>query len=123
MINFIKKYDELITTELCGEKYKHNKKNKRFNIAGTFDRKLITMLGEINLKVDKIKDKVEGKIFKPLLDFLEVEPYKNYQDDISFTCTDIATKNSYRDTEYISEIFFKKTMSPSTINRQVYRRW
>jgi transposase-like protein len=116
---FIDKYGEMITRELCGKKYKHYKKEKRYSRAGTSKRKIITMVGELDLQVDKIRDKKTGEIFKPLLRILGIEPYKNYQDDISFTCTDIATKNTYRDTQYILKNFFKKTISPSTINRRV----
>ena len=94
---FIGLFNEIITIGLCGEKYKRNKE-ERFKRAGNCRRKITTMLGESNITVDKIRDTETGEIFKPLLTALDIKPYKNYQDDISFTSTDIATKNTYRDT-------------------------
>jgi len=116
---FIRKLNGIITTELCGEKYRHDKKEKRYERAGKSERKIITLLGNLDLKIDKIRDKSTGEIFKPLPIILGIEPYKNYQDDITFTSVDIATKNTYRDTVYIMKNFLKKILSPSTINRQV----
>ena len=118
---FIEKFNEIITTELCGEKYKHDKKEKRYERAGKSDRKIITLLGELDLKIDKIRNKLTGEIFKPILPILGIKPYKNYQDDIIFTSADIATKSTYRDTVYIMENFLKKILSPSTINRQLIK--
>jgi hypothetical protein len=54
---FIIKYDDMVTTELCGEKYKHNKKEYSHEIAGKSDRKIITLAGELDIKVNKIRDK------------------------------------------------------------------
>jgi hypothetical protein len=76
-------------------------------------------VGELDLKVNKIRDKKSREIFKPVLDVLDVTPFKNIQDDISWASADIATKNSYRDTEYIMENYLKATLSPVTINRRV----
>ena len=115
---FIERFNEIITIGLCGEKYKHNKE-ERFKRAGNCERKITTMLGESEITVDKIRDTETGEIFKPLLTALDIKPYKNYQDDISFTSTDIATKNTYRDTKYILKNFMKKIISPSTINRRL----
>jgi hypothetical protein len=115
---FIVKYDELITTKLCGEKYEHNN-GKRNERAGNSKRKIITLLGEMDLKINKVRDALTGKIYKPLAQILGIESYKNYQDDVSFTFADIATKNTYRDTKYIMENFNKRSISPATINRHV----
>jgi hypothetical protein len=104
----IKAFNEESTTEFCGEKYKHDKKEKRYERAGTSNRKIITLLGETDFTVDKIRDTETGKIFKPLLPLLNIEPYKNYQEDIAFTSSDIATKSTYRNTVYIMQNFIKK---------------
>jgi len=119
--HFIIEYDKIITTELCGEKYEHNNEKKRYKRAGKGERKILTMLGELDLKLDKIRDKLTGKIFKPLTQLLDIEPYKNHQDDIAFASADIATKNTYRDTKYVIENFLKKSLSPTSINRQVIK--
>ena len=116
---FINKYDELITTELCGEKYKHDKEKYPYEIAGKAERTIITMIGELELNVNKIREIKTNEIFKPVLQMLDIVPYKTYQDDISIAAMDIATKNTYRDTKYILKNFFKKTISPSTINRRL----
>jgi hypothetical protein len=116
---FIQKYSEIITNSLCGEKYQHNKSEIEYERAGTCERKITTILGETKFKVDKIRNKITGKIFKPVLDQLKIKAYKNYQEDISFVSADIATKNTYRDTIYVMKNFIKNTLSPSTINRRV----
>ena len=118
---FVVKLNEIVTTELCGEKYEHDKKDKACERAGNYCRKIITLLGESELKIDKIRDMSNRKIFKPLLSVLGIEPYKNCQDDIVFASMDIATKSSYRDTVYIMENFLKKLLSPSTINRELIK--
>jgi len=115
---FIEKYDEMIVTAFCGEKYAHNKEEP-YDRAGNGSRTIVTKVGELKLKPSKIKDNVTGEVFKPVLSFLGVEPYKRYSDDVSFTCVDVATKSTYRDAKYILENFFDKVMSPSTINRRV----
>jgi hypothetical protein len=43
---FIKKYSEIITNSLCGEKYQHNKSEIEYERAGTCERKITTILGE-----------------------------------------------------------------------------
>ena len=118
---FIEEYDEIIVTELCGERYKHDKKDRRYGRAGKSDRKITTLLGKSELTVDKVRDNETREIFKPVLQMLDIEPYKNFQDDISLASTDIATKSTYRDTVYIMENFLKNTLSPSTINTQVIK--
>jgi hypothetical protein len=117
--DFVEKYDDMLTTQLCGEKYSHNNEKRRYRRAGTYKRKITTILGEMVLQVNKIKDTVTGEIFKPVLEKLDVGAYKNYQEDISLVSADIATKSSYRDTVYNMKKFFKNTLSPSTINRRV----
>jgi len=54
---FIEKFNEIITTGLCGEKYKQNKEEK-FKRARNCGRKITTMLRESNITVDKIRDTV-----------------------------------------------------------------
>jgi len=107
---FVMKLNEVVTTELCGEKYVHDKKEASYERAGNYYRKIITLLGESELKIDKIRDLSSKKIFKPLLEILGIEPYKNCQDDIVFAGIDIATKSSYRDTVLYNEKFLKKTV-------------
>jgi transposase-like protein len=116
---FFNNLNDLITVEFCGEKYGRVKENKRYERAGNYIRKIHSLLGELDLKIDKIRDTEKGVIFKPLADFLQLDPYKKYQDDIAFTSVDIATKNSYRDTVYIMKNFLKEVLSPSTIYRHV----
>jgi hypothetical protein len=57
LAEFIGEFGEIITTELCGEKYKHDKKDYRYGRAGKSGRKIITMVGELDFNVDKIRDK------------------------------------------------------------------
>jgi len=118
LLQFIEKFNEMLTTELCGEKYQHGKKEK-YERGGKSSRTITTMIGKITFIVDKIRDKLTRNITKPTLEKLDIKPYKNVQDDVSFTCADIATKSTYRDTNYIMKSFRNESISPSTINREL----
>ena len=118
LCRFIEIMNDVVTTDLCGEKYKHNK-NERFVRAGKGSRQITTMVGKLSFVVDKVRDTWTGEIFKPLLTTLGIQPYKNFQEDVSWASTDIATKCTFRDTKYVMENFLKETLSPSTINRRV----
>lgn len=74
LVCFIEKYNDLIVTELCGEKYNRGELKKRFKRTGKSSRVIITMVGELELKVDKVKDTLTGKIFKPLFHVLGIGP-------------------------------------------------
>ena len=67
LAGFIDKFGEIITTELCGEKYKHDKEDYRYVRAGKSGRKIITMVGELDFNVDKIRDKVTGGNFQAII--------------------------------------------------------
>ena len=54
----------MITTEFCGEKYKHVKEERKYARAGNYDRTIITIPGEINFKMNKVKNNSIWKIFK-----------------------------------------------------------
>ena len=56
--------DDMITTEFCGEKYKHVKEERKYARAGNYDRTIITIPGEINFKMNKVKNNSIWKIFK-----------------------------------------------------------
>jgi DNA-directed RNA polymerase subunit H (RpoH/RPB5) len=48
--------DTEIATKLCGEKYTKKSGNERYVRAGTSERKPITSVGQLNIKVNKVKD-------------------------------------------------------------------
>jgi transposase-like protein len=47
--------DEIVT-KLCGEKYTKRSGNESYVRAGTSERKPITSVGQLNLKVNRVKD-------------------------------------------------------------------
>ncbi|MDO8872171.1 MAG: ISH6 family transposase, partial [Methanoregula sp.] len=56
--------DTEIVTKLCGEKYSKKTGNERYARAGTSVRKPITSIGQLNLKVNRVKDLEQNRIIK-----------------------------------------------------------
>ena len=119
VIKIIEDVNNFAVTEYCGEKSTNGNGLKRYQRANTFTRKIRTMLGEINLKLNKIHDTVNNDIFVPLYEKIGFNKGKNYQDDISITCVDMATKMTYRDTIKEAQHFINEFPSPATLQRMV----
>ena len=79
----------------------------------------MTSVGKLNLKLHRVKDKEEGKIFLPVGDRVEFDGKKVYQEDISMISAELATKLTYRDAVKEGKQFIKDFPSACTINRRV----
>jgi hypothetical protein len=119
VIKIIEDVNNFAVTEYCGEKSTNGNGLKRYQRANTFTHKIRTMLGEINLKLNKIRDTVNNGIFVPLYKKIGFNKSKNYQDDISITCVDMATKMTYQDTIKEAQLFINELPSPATLQRMV----
>lgn len=89
--------DDEIVTKLCGEKYM-KKGNERYVRVGTLERKPIISVGQLDIKVNKVKDIYHNRIIKPVLEMIQFAGSQKYQPDIVMMSVDFVQKLSYRDT-------------------------
>jgi len=54
-----------------------------------------TSVGRLNLKLHRVRDKEEEKIFLPVEDRVEFDGKKVYQEDISMISAELATRLTY----------------------------
>ena len=111
--------DTKIVTKLCGEKYSKKMGNERYARAGTSVRKLITSIGQLDLKLNRVKDFEQNRIIKPVFETIQFARRQKYQPDIVMMCVDFAQKLSYRDTVEELSIVIPVVPSRTTINKQV----
>ncbi|MDO9326411.1 MAG: transposase [Methanoregula sp.] len=111
--------DTDIATKLCGEKYTKKSGNERYLRSGTSEKKLITSVGQLNIKVNRVKDIYHNRIIKPVLEMIRFAGRQKFQPDLVMICVDFAQKLSYRDT--VEELTLVVPVVPSrmTINKQV----
>jgi len=76
-------------------------------------------VGKLNLKLHRVRDKEEEKIFLLVEDRIEFDGKKIYQEDISVISAELATKMTYRDAVKEGKQFVKDFPSTCTINRRV----
>ena len=111
--------DDKLVTSLCGEKYSKGDGNERYARAGTSEKKPITSVGQLNVKLNKVKDIDQNKIIKPIFTRIQFDGKKQYQPDIVMISVDFVEKMSYRDTVEELSIVIPKVPSRMTINRRV----
>jgi len=117
----IQKADEELIEKYCGRKYARGNGKNRYQRAGTVKRHPKTSVGELDLKLHRVKDKEEGetRIFLPLEDRIEFDGKKVYQEDISVISAELATKLTCLDAVKEGKQFIKDFPSACTINRRV----
>jgi len=95
LINQINERQEQIIMQLCGPKYsrKHSFKFKR---AGSYTKKVTTLLGNISFKVQKVRNRIDNSIASPILEYLDLKRRK-YSKDLRVALAEYASKMSYRD--------------------------
>jgi len=95
LINQINERQEQIIMQLCGPKYsrKHSFKFKR---AGSYTKKVTTLLGTISFKVQKVRNRIDNSIASPILEYLDLKRRK-YSKDLRVALAEYASKMSYRD--------------------------
>ena len=108
-----------IVTNLCGERYTKKSGNESYVRAGTSARKPITSVGQLNIKVNRVKDISHNRIIKPVLEMIRFAGKQKYQPDIVMMSVDFAQKLSYRDTVEELTIVIPVVPSRMTINKQV----
>ncbi|MDR2830584.1 MAG: hypothetical protein LBB45_06090 [Methanobrevibacter sp.] len=112
--------DEKAVNEYYGEKYEDGNVKKHFTHAIAFKCKVTTFIGEIEVKLDEIYDNLKNKkVFVPLYEKIEFNKHKNYQDDISITCSKMSTTMTYHDTVKEASLILNKVLSHNSIHRMV----
>ena len=115
----IERVDEELIEKYCGGKYARGNSKKRYQRAGSVERHPVTSVGRLNLRLHRVRDKEEGKIFLPVEDRVEFDGKKVYQEDISMISAELATRLTYRDAVKEGKQFIKDFPSACTINRRV----
>ena len=115
----IERVDEELIEKYCGGKYARGNSKKRYQRAGSVERHPVTSVGKLNLRLHRVRDKEEEKIFLPVEDRVEFDGKKVYQEDISMISAELATRLTYRDAVKEGKQFIKDFPSACTINRRV----
>lgn len=112
--------DQKKLEEYCGPENARGNGEKRYTRAGTKKKHPVTNVGRLNLKLHLVEDHLrdKNKTFRPVEDIISFDDRKVYQEDISLTSAELATKMTYRDAATEGRLF-TETPSPSTINRRV----
>lgn len=111
--------NEYLVNSYCGERYSKRTPEDRYIRAGTSEKKIVTSVGSIQLKLDKVRDILEKRIWKPLTDVVRFAGKQLYQPDISMISIDFVQKLSYRDTTEELGIVIPEVPSRMTINNRV----
>jgi len=95
LINQIDERQEQIIMQLCGPKYsrKHSFKFKR---AGSYTKKVTTLLGTISFKVQKVRSVANNTVSSPILDCLGIKR-RRCSKGLRMKLAEYASKMSYRD--------------------------
>lgn len=105
--------------KLCGVKNARGNKSNIYQRAGTTQRNPVTSVGELNLRIHKVKNTATGKTFKPVDDVINFDGKKRYQEDISMIGVELSTKMTYRDASKEAKLFINDFPSASTLNSRV----
>jgi len=111
--------DENLVDSYCGRKYSRHTPEERYIRAGTSEKRIITSVGSITLKLNKVRDVQENRIWKPLTEVVQFAGKQVYQPDISMISVDFVQKLSYRDTTEELGIVVPEVPSRMTINNRI----
>ncbi|OPX65910.1 MAG: Transposase, Mutator family [Methanoregulaceae archaeon PtaB.Bin009] len=111
--------NDILVDSYCGEKYSRRSPEARYIRAGTSEKTIVTSVGSITLKLDKVRDVQKNRIWKPLTDVVQFAGKQLYQPDISMISIDFVQKLSYRDTTEELGIVIPEVPSRMTINNRI----
>ncbi|MFH1130009.1 MAG: UPF0236 family protein [Pseudomonadota bacterium] len=112
----IKELQQQIITQLCGPKYSRDYSFKR---AGSYIKKVITAIGTITFRVQKVKNRADNTITSPILDCLDLKRRK-YSKDLRIKLAEYASKMSYQDASLEFETATGIHVPKRTIHRFVH---
>jgi len=111
--------NEYLVNSYCGERYSRRTREERYIRAGTSEKTIVTSVGSITLKLNKVRDIQENRIWKPLTDIVRFAGKQVYQPDISMISIDFVQKLSYRDTTEELGIVLPEVPSRMTIHNRI----
>ena len=84
---------EQLTLQLCGPKYSRDHPFKR---AGSYMKTVITSIGSIGFRVERVFSRADNTVSSPVLEQLDLKRRK-YSRDVRMKLADFASKMSYQD--------------------------
>jgi len=111
--------DENLVDSYCSRRYSRRTPEERYIRAGTSEKTVVTSVGSITLKLNKVRDVQENRIWKPLTEVVQFAGKQVYQPDISMISIDFVQKLSYRDTTEELGIVVPEVPSRMTINNRI----
>jgi len=115
----IQKINDTIIEQLCGEKSEQGNGQKPFQRAGTTTRSPVTIFGELDLRLSKVKNISNNTTSIPLYQSIAFDGKRKFQPDIGIVVVDLSQKLSYRDVVTEVSLFFDVVPTPTTINQRV----
>jgi hypothetical protein len=116
LVRQIRERQEQIIIKLCGPKYSRQHSFKR---AGSYTKKLITAIGTVKFKVQKVRSRTDNITASPILECLGVKRCK-YSKDLRFKLAEYASKMSYEDASLEFETATGIHVPKRTIHRFVH---
>jgi len=93
LVKLIEEDQAQLILQLCGPKYSRDHPFKR---AGSYKKRLITSIGPIRLKVQRVIRRTGNTTTSPILEQLDLKRHR-YSRDVRMKLVDFASKMSYQD--------------------------
>lgn len=111
--------DKNLIKDYCGERYSKRTAEARYVRAGTSEKRFVTTVGPVTIRMNKVRDTVQNRTRKPLMDRVQFAGKQLYQPDVLMMSVDFAQKLSYRDTVEELSLMLPSVPSRMTINKRV----
>ena len=86
--------EKILTEKLCGKRYSTEKAD--FKRCKTQKKTILTRFGKIRRAFIYVKDKIIGRIFSPLLEWLEIPPHQRLSRDFKQVLSRKASRSTYQ---------------------------
>jgi len=96
LVRLIEGRQEELVYELCGPRYSRGHPYRR---GGSYTRRLVTSLGEVRFKARKVVRRVDGRVYTPILEALDIKR-RRYSRNVRMNCAEFASKMSQRGREH-----------------------
>jgi hypothetical protein len=116
LVRRVEEWQEQLTMKLCGRKYSRDHPFKR---AGSYARKLVTAVGTVNFRAQKVIDRADKTISTPILECLDIKR-RRYSRDLRMKLAEYASKMSYQDASVTFETATGIHVPKRTIHRFVH---
>jgi transposase-like protein len=111
--------DTNLVDSYCGARYSKRTGEERYVRAGTSEKRLVTSIGLVTIRMNKVRDTIQKRTRKPLVDRVQFAGKQLYQPDVLMVTVDFAQKLSYRDTVEELSLVIPNVPSRMTINKRV----